>query len=305
MRNKRPVGLSLVDGPSKKHPTPEKRDDGWFIPDPTAGRLHQKSALGNPTQGGIIISDIELMFCHWHRHIPLPDMWLESKLQSNPDFVYEVVAFDVIRSSGDKVCNVDGRWMVWRREENPKSHQPMSEVKWFKSKSNFEIPEILKWVSSNAEKDLYSDIAIVDDEMDVTIFRLQMIDPTGDLTPATREEHPLLGIEHLSRVFLRQEEIDWLNNSEDEVSDLFGELNSRGLLVRPGFKYGCRWRVYSTPVEDDHAPWLMQLSSESPKNWEGVCLSVRLAEGVNKNWVIAIKSGIWQFLNFRRHLPGR
>ena len=25
--------------------------------------------------------------------------------------------------------------------------------------------------------------------------------------------------------------------------------------MRPGFKYGCRWRVYSTKVEEDHAPY--------------------------------------------------
>ena len=75
--------------------------------------------------------------------------------------------------------------------------------------------------------------------------------------------------------------------------------------MRPGFKYGCRWRVYSTSVEEDHAPWLMQMEQDAPSNWEGVCLSVRLAEGVNKGWVIAIKRSCWNFLVISRHLPGR
>jgi tRNA splicing endonuclease len=75
--------------------------------------------------------------------------------------------------------------------------------------------------------------------------------------------------------------------------------------MRPGFKYGCRWRVYSTSVEEDHAPWLMQMEQDAPSNWEGVCLSVRLAEGVNKGWVIAIKRSSWNFLVISRHLPGR
>ena len=75
--------------------------------------------------------------------------------------------------------------------------------------------------------------------------------------------------------------------------------------MRPGFKYGCRWRVYSTPVDVDHAPWLMQMEQDSPQNWEGVCLSVRLAEGVNKGWVVALDRGGWNFLLISRHLPGR
>ena len=104
---------------------------------------------------------------------------------------------------------------------------------------------------------------------------------------------------------MRQDEIDWLEGVENPVSDLFGELNSRGLLMRPGFKYGCRWRVYTTPVEENHAPWLMQMEEDAPSNWEGVCLSVRLAEGVNKGWIIAVNRGGWRFLLITRHLPGR
>ena len=47
----------------------------------------------------------------------------------------------------------------------------------------------------------------------------------------------------------------------------------------------------------------MQMEEDAPSNWEGVCLSVRLAEGVNKGWVIAIKRGVWNFLVISRHLP--
>ena len=157
-------------------------------------------------------------------------------------------------------------------------------------------------LSDNSRK---AEIAIVDDEMDVTMYRLSIIEPKGKLVPATKSDYPLLGVEHLSRKFMREEELDWVNGVQNPVTDLFDELNSRGLLMRPGFKYGCRWRVYATPVGEDHAPWLMQMEVDSPSNWEGVCLSVRLAEGVNKSWVIAIKRSCWHFLVISRHLPGR
>ena len=47
--------------------------------------------------------------------------------------------------------------------------------------------------------------------MDVTMYRLSIIEPEGSLTPATKIEHPRLGIEHLSRQFLRDDELDWIN----------------------------------------------------------------------------------------------
>lgn len=304
VRNKRPLGLSPDNSPSKKNSIPIPMDNGWFISEPVASRLYQKSAIGQPVTGGIVVSDEELMFCHWHRHIPLPRDWIDEKLETNPNFVYQIVAYDTIRSSGDKLVRDGDQWLLWNRETHPINEDPISEVKWFKSKDQFDLESIISWVNDiNSGRN--AEIAIVDEEMDVTMYRVSLVSPQGRLTPATRNIYPNLGIEHLSRTFYRSDEKNWLNNEDDEVSELFSELNSRGLLVRPGFKYGCRWRVYSTPIEEDHAPWLMQMVEDVSTNWEGVCLSVRLAEGVNKNWVIAFKTTEWNFIQFRRHLPGR
>ena len=304
-RPTRPIGLSGEGAPSKPNSPPTKHELGWFIPSPLSNRLHQKSALGKPIDGGIILSEEEVMFCHWHRHVPLAEGWVDERLAENPNFVYKTVAYDVVRSAGEKVVPIDGRWLRWSRESHPNKGDAVAEVRWSIVKDDFDIDELLNWTKSLAEKGLKAEIAIVDDEMDVTMYRLSIIEPEGNLIPATKDEHPQLGIEHMSRRFLRQDELDWVDGIENPVTDLFSELNSRGLLMRPGFKYGCRWRVYSTPVEEDHAPWLMQMEEDAPSNWEGVCLSVRLAEGVNKGWVVAIKRGTWNFLVISRHLPGR
>ena len=81
---------------------------------------------------------------------------------------------------------------------------------------------------------------------------------------------------------------------------------SRGVLLRPGFKFGSRWRVYETPVGVAHAPWLVQPVDYAPLTWEGACLAVRLSEGVNKTWLCAQYSqNQWHYLHMQRWLPGR
>ena len=305
VRPTRPIGLSTEGSPTKLDPSPVEMEDGWFLPAPLSNRLYQKSALGKPVDGGIILTNEEVMFCHWHRHVPIDSDWVENQLREEPNFAHKAVAYDVIRSAGEKVVPIDGKWLRWSRESHPNKGEAVAEVRWARAKDDLEIDDLMNWVEYVSTSGMRAEFAIVDDEMDVTMYRMELIDPRGNLTPATNEDYPLLGVKHLSRIFLRDDELDWINGEENPVTDLFGELNSRGLLMRPGFKYGCRWRVYSTKVEEDHAPYLMQMEQESPKNWEGVCLSVRLAEGVNKGWVIAVNRGGWKFLMIRRHLPGR
>ncbi len=305
IRPTRPIGLSKDSAPTKPNKPPKAINEGWFIPEPLSNRLHQKSALGKPIDGGIVLTTEEVMFCHWHRHVPLPDGWVEARLEEDSNFAHKAVAYDVVRSAGEKVVPVDGKWLRWERESHPSKGPPSAEVRWARSKETLAIDDLLLWTKQVSSKELKCEFAIVDDEMDVTIYRMDLIEPKGSLDPATKEKYPLLGVDHLSRKFLRQDELDWINGVENPVTDLFGELNSRGLLMRPGFKYGCRWRVYTTKIEAGHAPYLMQMEHDSPSDWEGVCLSVRLAEGVNKSWVIAIDRGGWKFLRISRHLPGR
>ena len=58
--------------PAQPIPAPVERGDHWFLPDPVAQRLHQKSALGMRVTDGILMTAEEVMFCHWYRHVPLP-----------------------------------------------------------------------------------------------------------------------------------------------------------------------------------------------------------------------------------------
>ena len=47
-------------------------------------------------------------------------------------------------------------------------------------------------------------------------------------------------------------------------------------------------------------------TTESATTWEGVCLSVRLAEGVHKQWLCAISDeNEWNYLRIQRWSPGK
>ncbi len=306
VRSTRPIGLSSEGAPSKPNDPPVGQDGMWFIPEPVSMRLFQKSALGIICEGGILLTDEEVMFCHWHRHIPLQDDFVDNRLEEDPDFAHRCVAFDVARSGGEKVVPRDGVWLRWARDTHPSKGTPEAEIRWARTSNSLDWSELLQWTRTVTDSGMLSELAIVDDEMDVTMYRLSLIDPRGSLTPAIPgEESDSIGVEHLSRRFIREDEANWAAGNDDDVTKLFDELNSRGLLMRPGFKYGCRWRVYDTPIDESHAPWLMQMQKDAANTWDGVCLSVRLAEGVNKGWVCVMNDGNWNFLQFRRHLPGR
>ena len=79
------------------------------------------------------------------------------------------------------------------------------------------------------------------------------------------------------------------------------DLLDRGLVIRPGFKYGSKWRCYEKRIGDDHAPYLVVLPDEAPKNWAGACLASRLASGVNKIWLHPVNNeGSWNYLAITR-----
>ena len=119
---------------------------------------------------------------------------LRNEFQKIQTFPYKSVAYDVVRSAGEKVVPVDGKWMRWSRESHPTKGKSVAEVRWSRAKEEFSIDDILGWAESLKSTGLKGEMAIVDDEMDVTMYRIDLIEPTGDLSPATAEHHPLLGL---------------------------------------------------------------------------------------------------------------
>ena len=112
----------------------------------TIKRTVSKSVLGKPVDGGIILTSEEVMFCHWHRHVPLEDGWVDSQLRLDSDFAHKAVAFDVVRSAGEKVVPISGKWLRWSRESHPNKGEADAEVRWARARESLDIDDLMAWV---------------------------------------------------------------------------------------------------------------------------------------------------------------
>ena len=345
-RTTRPLGeaRSANAPPSKPLVPPQKMGNGWFVSEPLAHRLHQKSALGQRVEGGLLLTPEEVLFCHWYRHLPLPDdYWFAVSLKEDTSLLRRTIALDVLRNGGERVVPVthlasryddlpSATWAIrWERQETWTSHPGHTQVRIQRTHDPLDWNELGRWVSDVHACGHLAELCVIDDEFDTTVYHLSFLQPSGghqhigDLTDEerskvaewcasgtsvdggvflpVRENWPLpsLGVPHFSGRFLRTEEREYLLGTQSPTNRLYRTLVESGLLLRPGFKYGCRWRAYEDDIEDAHAPWLIQPRTEAPTNWEEVCLSVRLAEGVNKRWLCADqRESSSTFLNIKR-----
>ena len=358
VRTTRPLGVPITPNQAPGVPleAPFEKDGHWCIPAPLASRLHQKSALGRTEpEGGIYLTSEEILFCHWHRHVPLPsEDWFAHSVESDPDLVARAVAFDVARSGGElivPVANLSSKrnfspsgltWALrWNREQNFSKEDPVAHVRWVWTTDDVNWPELEAWTADVTSRGMLAELFVIDEELDVTMYRLGYAEIAGDqatwpmLSPEQIEalrtgwssriprgegwyipstgEWPwgAIGVEHLSGRHLRNEEGLWLSSKLGETSmphhlSLYSDLMARGVVLRPGFKFGSQWRIYDAAVGEAHAPWLLLPSERAPVNWNGACLSVRLAEGVHKVWVCAFENGsTYRYLKMQRWLPGR
>ena len=350
-RPTRPLG-ARDDGPSERWdpPTWDDASQLWAIPNKLGQRLHEKSRLGvQLPNGNFGMNDVEVLFSHWNRHLPLPsEAWLDERLDLNPNLLAEAVVMDTARSGGEVVVpggRVDGfadAWAVrWSRHAKPPS-TPRARCEWTHASRSVEWESLVHLADVAGEQGVVTEWYVVDEELDVTMYHVERVDFSGRLTTwsqldrSTQEKvrraweervpcsdghrlplihgawpWPQLGTTHASGRILRREESEILAHILDDadlsaISELALTLMSQGVLLRPGFKYGCRWRVYDDDMDAVHAPWLLQTADRRPSTWEDVCLAVRLAEGVNKTWVTDVAlNGTVRWLSIRRALPGR
>lgn len=317
-------------------------EGGWKVEPPISSRLWQKSALGKTIEGGaVLLSPAEALFCHWHRNLALPKNFMTEMLATNQRFLHEAVAIEAIRSGGEilSICVEDSphgnlqcanTWgMRWERISHPSKDLPVSQVRWFISSDDLDLVDLQSWVRDVEKMGQRAEVVVVDSEYYSTIYHLSSPDPRGKLKPPSEIQAPVLGeevdyfiqyenwplpnigVSQAGGISLDSTEKKWLENylqGTEHTGDsyLLNELLERGLLARPGFKYGCKWRVYDDDISKSHAPWLMSIESEMPRSWEEACLRARLSAGVNKKWVCIQQSPDGaSFLSIERILLGR
>ena len=242
----------------------------------------------------------------------------------------------LVLNSADSVAS-DGWGLRWSRHDKPPA-PPVANADWASSGLQVDWPRLLNQVMNDDDQGLLTERYIIDEELDVTMYHVHPVNFSGALTPwqdLTDEVRtdleqawtaqvpcgegvrlpligqawpwPQVGTTHASGRQLNAEETAIFAHVVDgasltEVAEKAHSLMSLGIMLRPGFKYGCRWRAYDDDVDVTHAPWLVQTEDRRPVSWEEVCLAVRLAEGVNKIWVTEVDD---QWLAVRRALPGR
>ena len=232
----------------------------------------------------------------------------------------------------------NGSWgAFWDRSLKWQSDKPTACVQWVHSLDIIDWGEIVNWAKSCIALGYDPILVVIDGEMDVTSYIIQDIEPNGQhLSPESLSENeirfikdvlghviyseqgwyiskdidawplPSFGVEHLSGRFFTDEEIDFLRYgerpSQPKKQSLYADLIHRGIMLRPGFKFGCCWRGYSMPMEDEHAPYLIPDIDFLPSNFEALCLSLRLSEGVNKSWILPcqIESESWNYMTLSR-----
>lgn len=228
----------------------------------------------------------------------------------------------------------------WDRTDHPSKGPPIAQVRWFISTDTLNLENVLDWVDYVEEQGQRAEVVVVDPEYDCTIYLMTRANPVGNMQAPSKInsdewnkihdllkkstqgaegifinslEWPLqnLGLKQAGGVCLDNVEASWL---ETKVAGgtLTGEVHildsllEQGLLARPGFKYGCKWRVYDSPVGEGHAPWLLSTPEQKPRSWDEACLRARLAAGVNKLWISAmLLQEELVFLGMERILLGR
>ena len=173
--------------------TPRARwEGGWFVSEPLAHRLHQKSALGLRVDGGLLLTPEEVLFCHWYRHLPLPaDGWFPASLKDDTALLRRTIALDVLRNGGERVVPVVhlasrydnlplATWAIrWERQEAWTAHPGHTQVRIQRTHDPLDWDELGRWVFGCSRLWARSRARQIDDEFDTTVYHLSFMEPKG------------------------------------------------------------------------------------------------------------------------------
>ena len=185
-------------------PAPVARDGGWAVIGGSANRLWERGCFGKPTNGGVVLTNTEVLNAHRLRGLPLPNpKWLEEIVEVQGDIFFECEVLDALRYPGEKVIlkqNLSAvsavvldpkTWALrWSRSVQPKYDDPISEIRWFHASDTIDWKEILQWTSNVESGGRIAELLIVDDEHGVVTYRTSLHQPTGKFrNPFTEMEN--------------------------------------------------------------------------------------------------------------------
>lgn len=198
-RSSRPLVSGRAKGalpPAKPYPLPEKKEGGWYIPPPHSLRLHQKSAFGfRCNDEGILLTPVELLYCHWYRFIPLPEpkaAWFAANMEAEPQFEAQAIAMELMRTSHDLCVPVVhlthrmGRlpsmtWALgWPRGSPWMKTSPATQIRVQRTADDVDWFELLNWFDEVSDQGQQAMLCVIDDEMEGTVYALSEHHPSGE-----------------------------------------------------------------------------------------------------------------------------
>ena len=312
----------------------------WVYEGSAAERLWQKSAIGRPNgEGKLELSPAETLFVHYHRHIDLPtNDWMNNALNQNPMLLQEYSILEALRVPGNKIVLSQNMglfsqqihpksWAArWTSNTHPRNSKAISEIRWFHESDKLDAIELHQWTIDVSNSGRTPEVLVVDEELSVVTYQLSSQNPRGSfqdqeaiesltnlsggitsadglLYPSDDWKIQQLGVPTSGGIHLDSITCEIIQglNPLSEGAMILSDLLNRGLVIRPGFKYGTRWRCYDKPLGEDHAPFLVVLPEDAPRDWAGACLASRLASGVNKIWLHPVNNGdSWSYLAITR-----
>jgi len=185
-------------------PTPVARGGDWAVIGGAANRLWERGCFGRPTNGGVILTNTEVLNAHRLRGLPLPHAdWIEKIVEIQGDIFFECEVLDALRYPGEKVIlkqNLsavgavvldEDTWALrWPRTERPRDAEPISEIRWFHASDSIDWKEVLQWTLNVENGGRIAELLIVDEEHGVVTYRTSLYHPNGELkNPFTELEN--------------------------------------------------------------------------------------------------------------------
>ena len=174
---------------------------GWEYRGSASNRLWHKSALGKViSEDCLHLTDAEVIFCHEHRNIELPhEDWMIQCMKRNPKILDEYTILESLRKPGNKIMiavnsesfNLSEEretWgLRWPSDTHPRDSKPISEIRWFHSSEKLDFEELLNWANNVKDKKRIAEVLIIDNELSVVTYHIEIINPKGILDVPTKK----------------------------------------------------------------------------------------------------------------------
>ena len=219
-----------------------------------------------------------------------------SHLQFPELFLLVFPAYDWFKRMGVQV-KVEGKYIMFRKNTDVEYSPPYMVIR---ENDSISWRELLDMGNIS--------FLVIDDEMDLTAFSMEELEPAGKHELQTAEYYKgrsdsfqIVSDENLPTwMGAKIGRWTYLNRFErsfiagNELSDLsieqrvYNDLARRGFIIRTGFKYGANFRIYSGELED-HADFLVHVFPEE-EQWYKISRAVRVAHAVRKKMIFAGES---------------